>query len=111
MQRGPTQLNFQQRWNATDRAESPVNPQVPGLSPGRGAKIQKPANENLRALWRFSVLMIQTKAVGANDGFSLNFLSACQISKASCIRSQLSGEPPTTFDTLTAISAVNPRFS
>jgi uncharacterized protein (UPF0332 family) len=64
-----------------------------------------------RAFSHFSVLIIQTKAVGANDGFSLNFISACQISNASCIRSQLSGEPPTTFDTLTAISAVNPRFS
>ena len=34
-----------------------------------------------------SVLIIQTKAVGAIDGFSLNFTSACHISKASCIRS------------------------
>ncbi len=30
-------LNYEQRRNATDRAKSPVNPQVPGSSPGRGA--------------------------------------------------------------------------
>ena len=59
-------------------------------------KIQKPANESLRAFSCLSHLMIQTKAVGAIDGLSLNFISACQISKASCIRNQLLGEPPTT---------------
>jgi hypothetical protein len=35
-----------------------VNPQVPGSSPGRGAKIQKPANESLRAFLLWSTILI-----------------------------------------------------
>ena len=41
MQRGSTQLNFQQRWNATDHAESPVNPQD-GSIPPRATKMNQP---------------------------------------------------------------------
>jgi hypothetical protein len=88
-----------------------INPQIAASSPGRGAKIQKPADESLRAFPFLSDLMIQTKAVGGIDRLSLNLISVDEISGAGCIRNQLSGEPPTTFDTPTAISAVNPRFS
>ena len=41
MQRGPTPLNAQQGWNATDRAESHVNPQD-GSIPPRATKMNQP---------------------------------------------------------------------
>ncbi len=46
-----------------------VNPQVPGSSPGRGARIQKPADESLRAF----LLMISLDCRGHSAGS--NFIS------------------------------------
>jgi hypothetical protein len=44
-------LHLNSRYYCLNIKKSPpgLNPQVPDSSPGRGAKIQKPANESLRA--------------------------------------------------------------
>jgi hypothetical protein len=49
--------------------------------------------------------------IGAVAGLFLNLISAVQRSKASCIRSQLSGVPPTALAMRMAISAVTAFFS
>ena len=49
--------------------------------------------------------------LGAIEGFFLNLISAVHRSKASCMRSQPSGVPPTALEMRMAISAVTAFFS
>jgi hypothetical protein len=54
-------INSRYRCNTTQKTKRPVNPQVPGSSPGRGAKIQEP-HSDVGLLFCFAILAVLRKS-------------------------------------------------